>query len=73
MDERLKELFDLVRPLDGAAVEAARERQAKLAKPPGRLGKLESASIRLAGITGHAYLELCDAVTMEDPWIRSEL
>ena len=28
---------------------------------------------RLSGITGHAYMEYCGAVTMEDPWIRSEL
>jgi len=28
---------------------------------------------RLAGITGKAYIEITGAVTMEDPWIRSQL
>ena len=35
-----------------AAMAAARERQAQLAKPPGSLGRLEELSIQLAGITG---------------------
>ena len=33
-------------------MEAARRRQAQLAKPPGSLGQLEEISIRLAGVTG---------------------
>ena len=33
-------------------MEAARRRQAMLAKPPGSLGELENISIRLAGVTG---------------------
>ena len=37
---------------DAAAMAAARERQAQLAKPPGSLGRLEDLSIQLAGITG---------------------
>ena len=37
---------------DEQAMRLARERQAKLAKPPGSLGKLESISVQLAGITG---------------------
>lgn len=28
---------------------------------------------RLAGITGNAYIEITGDITMEDPWIRSEL
>ncbi|MDF2188481.1 discoidin domain-containing protein [Paraflavitalea sp. CAU 1676] len=28
---------------------------------------------RLAGITGNAYVEIKGAVTMEDPWVRSQL
>ena len=39
-----------VRPLDGAAMDAARARQASLTKPPGSLGVLEDVSVRLAGI-----------------------
>ena len=34
---------------------AARERQAQLAKPPGSLGRLEELSIQLAGITGKVH------------------
>ena len=34
------------------AMKLARERQAKLAKPPGSLGRLEDISVQLAGITG---------------------
>ena len=42
-------------PLDEAAMTAARERQAQLAKPPGSLGRLEELSVQLAGITGKVY------------------
>lgn len=51
-----KELDALVRevlPLDRSAMTAAEEYQARLAKPPGSLGRLEEISIQLAGITGH--------------------
>jgi nicotinate-nucleotide--dimethylbenzimidazole phosphoribosyltransferase len=41
-----------IRPLDKAAMAAARERQAQLTKPAGSLGRLEELSIQLAGITG---------------------
>jgi nicotinate-nucleotide--dimethylbenzimidazole phosphoribosyltransferase len=41
-----------IRPLDTAAMAAARERQDQLTKPPGALGVLEDASVRLAGIQG---------------------
>ena len=40
---------------DEAAMAAARERQAQLAKPPGSLGRLEDLSIQLAGITGKVH------------------
>jgi nicotinate-nucleotide--dimethylbenzimidazole phosphoribosyltransferase len=41
-----------MRPLDEAAMAAARERQAQLVKPPGSLGRLEELAIWLAGVTG---------------------
>ena len=49
------ELQFSIAPLDQAAMDAARERQAQLAKPPGSLGRLEELSIQLAGITGRVY------------------
>ncbi len=44
-----------VRPLNESAMAAAKERQAQLAKPPGSLGRLESLSVQLAGITGNVH------------------
>ena len=44
-----------IQPLNEAAMAAARERQAQLAKPPGSLGRLEELSIQLAGITGKVH------------------
>jgi nicotinate-nucleotide--dimethylbenzimidazole phosphoribosyltransferase len=41
-----------IKPLDQAAMQAARARQNELTKPPGSLGRLEELSIRVAGITG---------------------
>ena len=48
----LQDFISAVSPLNDAAMAAARERQAQLAKPPGSLGRLEDLSIQLAGITG---------------------
>jgi len=45
--------IDGIRPLDTAAMAAAEARQGILTKPPLALGRLESLSIRLAGITGN--------------------
>ena len=53
-----KELDALVRevlPLDRSAMTAAEAYQARLAKPPGGLGRLEEISIQLAGITGRVH------------------
>ena len=44
-----------IAPLNEAAMAAARERQAQLAKPPGSLGRLEDLSVQLAGITGKVH------------------
>lgn len=51
----LQALIQSVSPLDAAAMAAARERQAQLAKPPGSLGRLEELSVQLAGITGKIH------------------
>lgn len=55
MENKLKEIAGSVAPLDEAAMEEARKRQAQLAKPPGSLGRLEELSIQLAGITGKVH------------------
>ena len=44
-----------IQPLNIAAMEKARQRQAELAKPPGSLGRLEDLSVQLAGITGNVH------------------
>jgi nicotinate-nucleotide--dimethylbenzimidazole phosphoribosyltransferase len=48
----LDDIVDGIRPLDEAAMAAARERQARLTKPAGSLGALEELSVRLAGLAG---------------------
>lgn len=55
MDEELLELISGIREADRDAMEAAKARQAKLAKPPESLGRLEELSIQLAGITGRVH------------------
>ena len=42
---------DPIPALDEAAMTAARQRQSRLTKPPGSLGRLEELSVQLAGIT----------------------
>ncbi|GGK38354.1 hypothetical protein GCM10010124_34000 [Pilimelia terevasa] len=51
-EERVAATVAAVRPADAAAMAAARQRQARLTKPPGSLGALEDLSVRLAGIAG---------------------
>lgn len=48
----LDEVLGAIRPLDAAAVEAARQRQARLTKPAGSLGVLEDVSGQLCGLAG---------------------
>jgi nicotinate-nucleotide--dimethylbenzimidazole phosphoribosyltransferase len=50
-ERRLHELIAAIRPLDGAAMQKARERQQVLTKPRGSLGQLEEISVRVAGMT----------------------
>ena len=51
----LKKVIDSVDELDRDAMDAAEKRQARLAKPPGALGRLENLSVQLAGITGRVH------------------
>jgi len=53
-NEQLAHLCAAIAPLDEAAMAEAQARQAQLTKPPGSLGRLESLSVQLAGITGQA-------------------
>ena len=48
----LEHLITKIAPLDEAAMTAAQARQNVLTKPQGSLGRLESLSVQLAGITG---------------------
>jgi nicotinate-nucleotide--dimethylbenzimidazole phosphoribosyltransferase len=48
----LRRALDAIDGLDGRAVADAEQRQPELAKPPGSLGVLEQAAVRLAGIQG---------------------
>lgn len=48
----IAETIAAIRPLDEAAMNAAREHQNRLTKPRGALGTLEEVSVRLAGIAG---------------------
>ena len=52
MTDLLARTIDAIGPLDAAAMRAAEERQLQLTKPPKSLGRLETLSIRLAGIQG---------------------
>ena len=52
MEKSLADVLSAIKPLDAAAMDAARARQARLAKPPHSLGRLEDISVQLAGITG---------------------
>ena len=53
LSRRFAALLASVREPDGAAMDEARAWQARLAKPPGSLGRLEDFAVQLAGITGN--------------------
>src|SRR5262245_49638031 len=48
---RIAEVVAAIEPQDEGAMTAARARQARLTKPAGSLGRLETLSIQLAGIS----------------------
>ena len=58
MQKKIEALVRAVQPLDQKAMLAAEAHQARLAKPPGSLGRLEELSVQLAGITGKVHSEL---------------
>ena len=58
MQEKIEALVRAVQPLEQKAMLAAEAHQARLAKPPGSLGRLEELSVQLAGITGKVHNEL---------------
>ena len=58
MQEKIEALVRAIQPLDQKTMLAAEAHQARLAKPPGSLGRLEELSVQLAGITGKVHNEL---------------
>lgn len=55
METRLNQIIASVGTLNQSAMDEAKEWQARLAKPPGSLGRLEDLSIQMAGITGKVH------------------
>lgn len=60
--EAITALAARIRPLDDEAMDAARARWDRRAKPPGSLGRLEDVAVRVAGITGQ-----CPPALLEHP------
>lgn len=56
--QELTAYIESILPADRDAMDAARRRQAELAKPPGSLGALEDMSVRLAGVLRTARPEV---------------
>lgn len=54
----LAQVISSIQPLDEGAMQAARQRQDNLTKPKGSLGRLETLSIQIAGITRRALPRL---------------
>jgi nicotinate-nucleotide--dimethylbenzimidazole phosphoribosyltransferase len=55
---KLEETINAIKPLDEASIQAARERQDRLTKPRGSLGRLEELSIQLAGMKANPFPEV---------------
>lgn len=66
MENTLQEIVSAVLPADEMAMDAARRWQAKLAKPPGSLGKLEDIAVRLSGVTKslHNSINRCRIIVL---------
>ncbi len=52
MTDLLSRTAEAIRPASAESLAEARDRQARLTKPPGSLGALEDVSVRLAGLAG---------------------
>lgn len=52
---KLEEIIKEIKPLDESAMRAARQRQDRLTKPRGSLGRLEELSVQLAGMTADPF------------------
>ena len=55
MESYLRGVLSAIPRPDTAAMDAARTRQDRLAKPPHSLGRLEDIAVQLAGVTGRVY------------------
>ncbi len=55
---KLTKVISSIKPLNTAAIEKAKKRQAQLTKPAQSLGRLEDIAIQLAGITGESIPSL---------------
>ncbi len=64
MSNLMMETIARIEPLDDGALRAARARQDQLTKPQGSLGRLETLSIQIAGITGQARPQLKQPVVV---------
>jgi nicotinate-nucleotide--dimethylbenzimidazole phosphoribosyltransferase len=64
MSNLMMETIARIEPLDDGALRAARARQDQLTKPQGSLGRLETLSIQIAGITGQARPQLRQPVVV---------
>lgn len=60
----LKQLVKRIKPLDKAAMLAARQHQDQLTKPRGSLGILEDLAVQIAGITGNPLPCITEAVIL---------
>jgi len=60
LSEALKNILEMIKPLDKAAASQAALRQDQLTKPQGSLGRLEELSIKLAGIQGKPIPQIKD-------------
>ena len=59
-----EQIVKRVKPLDVAAMAAAREQQDQLTKPRGSLGVLENLAVQIAGITGNPLPRINDPVIL---------
>ena len=71
--QELTAYIESILPADRESMDAARRRQAELAKPPGSLGALEDMSIRLAGVlrTARPEVRRCRVTVLDNGHIQS--